>query len=71
VDDHWKKNAAELLELIGGDESYQMRVLSCTLPSVRATLKGTRLEAIGDRELTTTIAIAITAIRGGKCGVKS
>jgi hypothetical protein len=72
VDDYyWKKNAAELLEFIGGDESYQMRVLTCTLLSIRATLRGSRFEAIGDRELRTTIGIAIMTIRGGRCLVKS
>lgn len=47
MDDQWKKDAEELLKVIGGDESYQMRVLSSTLPTVRATLTGSRFGAIG------------------------
>jgi hypothetical protein len=66
VDDQWKKDAEELLKVIGGDESYQKRVLSGTLPTVRTTLRGTRFEVIGDDDLTTIIAIATTAIRGGE-----
>jgi hypothetical protein len=67
VDGQWKKDAEELLKVIGGDESYQMRVLSSTLPTVRATLTGSRFGAIGDDDLTTiiAIAIAIAAIGGG------
>jgi hypothetical protein len=65
VDDQWKKDAEELLKVIGGDESYQKRVLSGTLPTVRTTLRGTRFEAIGDDDLSTIIVIAIAAIEGG------
>lgn len=65
MDNQWKKDAEEMLELIGGDESYQMRVLSGNLPTVRATLRGTRFEAIGDDDLSTIIVIAIAAIGGG------
>lgn len=64
-DDQWKQNATDLLEAIGGEEPYQMRILSGTMSGIRATLGGSRFKAMRDDDLTTTIAIAITLIRGG------
>ena len=73
MDDHWywTKSTNEMLDLIGGDEAHQLRILSGDLPSVRAALKGTRFEVTGYHELATIIANATTTIRVRRCAASA
>ena len=61
--DYWADSVEEMLSLLGSDLSYQERVLTDGLPTIRAALKESRFETMENGELASIVAMALAAVR--------
>ena len=67
MDAYWTDSANEMIAFLDPDNEHQLHILKGHLIGLRNALKGTRFEAMEDRELATVAATAITLTRRRSC----
>jgi hypothetical protein len=63
MDAYWTDSANEMIAFLDPDNERQLHILKGDLVGLRNSLKGTRFEAMEDRELATVAATAVTLTR--------
>jgi hypothetical protein len=63
ADGYWTDSANEMIAFLDPDNERQLHILKGDLVGLRNSLKGTRFEAMEDRELATVAATVITLTR--------
>ena len=63
MDAYWTDSANEMIAFLDPDNERQLHILKGDLVGLRNSLKGTKFEAMEDRELATVAATAVTLTR--------